>query len=543
MSEVPPEQQQLMAALMRKLGEQGAAPELHETHISWVIVAGGFAYKLKKAVRFDFLDFSTLEARRFYCNEELRLNRRLAPDLYLDVVAISGDARHPDLNGSGTPIEYAVRMRAFAQDALWSYRIPHDLISAVEIDALAEEVSRFHRNAAVASPESPWGTLSLIVQASDETLKTLSQLAPDETTPQQLASLHVWEQSQRETLCEEFRRRKAEERVRECHGDLHGGNLLTLGNRVEAFDCIEFNDSLRWIDVMNDLAFICMDLAFQQHADHAAAMLNRYLEIGGDYAGLKVLRYYEVHRALVRAKVMLLLAAQQQKENKYDDEALHNRKAGLAYLAFATRHAQTRPVVLMITHGCSGSGKSSLAPHLVRLLGAVQVRSDVERKRMRGFGATDRGGADAGLYAAQATQGVYARLLQLARIILASGRHAIVDAAFLQAAQRKPFRELAAELGIPFFVFVVHAPPPVLRARVASRERAGRDASDAGIAILDRQLQSMEAVSGQERMQAIFVDTEAGIDAERTRALCAPVLAALREETSSADATSSHRTE
>ena len=139
MSETPPEQQQLIAALLRKLGEQGegASPELHETHISWVVVAGGFAYKFKKAVRFDFLDFSTLEARRFYCNEELRLNRRLAPDLYLDVVAISGDAQHPELNGSGTPIEYAVRMRAFAQDALWSYRIAHDLISAMEIDVLA----------------------------------------------------------------------------------------------------------------------------------------------------------------------------------------------------------------------------------------------------------------------------------------------------------------------------------------------------------------------------------------------------------------------
>lgn len=498
------------------------AVRLFETHISWVVVTGEFAYKFKKAVHFGFVDFSTLEARRFYCNEEVRLNRRLASDIYLCVVTIAGDPEHPVVDGPGEVLEHAVKMHAFAQESLWSYRVPQGLVSFGELEALASVMASFHRDAAVAPDDSEWGTPNSVARNGDETLVSLHPLIGNDSR-QQLRALEAWEAQHRQRLDSMFRERKMHGMVRECHGDLHCGNLLTLGKRVEPFDCIEFNDSLRWIDVMNDLAFICMDLAFQRRADLAATLLNLYLEIGGDYAGLRVLRYYEVHRALVRAKVMLLHAAQQ-------DDAQHaeeKRERGLAYLAFAARAIQPRRVALMITHGCSGSGKTRFARSAAELLEAVQVRSDVERKRLHGLSATDRAAADSAVYDAASTQKTYDRLLAIARTILESGRSAIVDAAFLQAKQRTPFQDLAAVLGVPFFIFFVHAPVEIMRQRILQRSMAELDASDAHAGILDHQLRTMEALSAQERTCEIAVDTRSGIDLAGAKILCAPVLKAV----------------
>lgn len=493
----------------------GATVRRFETHVSRVLVAGGEAYKFKKALQLPFLDDATLAARRFHCEEECRLNRRLAPGLYRGVVTVTGDPAHPVLGGSGEVIEYAVRMRAFDQQALWGVRLAQGLLDGAEVDRFARVLARFHLDAARAPAGSAWGGADTVAATFSDTLDDLAALAGG-LHGDLLAFLKGWEAQARAGLDARFRRRKAQGMIRECHGDLHCDNVLTLDGEVQAFDCIEFSDSLRWIDVMDDLAFLHMDLACRGRPDLAARLLNRYLEVTGDYAGLAVMRYYRVHRALVRAKVMLLRAAQ---DGIAADQRERCGREGQAYLEFARRCARPGRAAVMATHGCSGSGKTTFCRLLVEILDAVQLRSDVERKRLH---AQDQ---RAVLYGAAATRRTYAMLGTLAAEVVAAGWPVVVDAACLAAAQRAAFRTLAAGLGVPFFLFDLRAEPATMRARILARRQEGQDASDADLAVLERQLAQDEALAPAEMEEAIVVGTGPGLTLERVRQACAPVLA------------------
>jgi aminoglycoside phosphotransferase family enzyme/predicted kinase len=520
------EQAAVIDRVARSLQAGGAEVVQFETHVSRVLVAGGHAFKFKKALRLPFLDDATLDARRFHCEEECRLNRRLAPDLYLDVVPVTGDIAHPVLGGTGEPIEYAVRMHAFAQQALWGFRLAHALLDGGEVDQLAHLLARFHVDADRAPVDSGWGGVDTVAETFSATLGALSVLAIDGGSAEHLSALRQWEAAERARLDGRFRLRKAQGMIRECHGDLHCDNVLTAGGRVQAFDCIEFSDSLRWIDVMDDLAFICMDLACRGRPDCAARLLNRYLESTGDYAGLAVLPYYRVHRALVRARVMLLRAAQR-------DIALRDRQrcreAGLSYLACAHRFTRPGGVAIMVTHGYSGSGKTMFCRFLVDIVGAVQLRSDVERKRLHaGRELTDlTASCGTSLYGAAATGRTYGKLRSLAREIAAAGWPVIVDAACLMATQRASFHALAADMGVAFFLFDIRASHATMSERIRSRQHGGLDASDADMAVLERQIAGDEPLGPEELADAIVVDTEPGLDMERVRQACAPVLAIL----------------
>jgi len=521
----PASQAALIAALARELARDGQAVERYETHISWVLVAGGDAYKFKKAIRLAFLDCSTLAARRHYCEEELRLNRRLCPGLYLNVASITGDPAHPCLGGPGTAIEYAVHMHAFGQEALWTQRLADGRLSAADIDGLAIRLARFHQEAARAPADRPWGTLPAFAATTDQTMAALDTLVSNPSGRQCLTGLQAWDIGQRQRLAPVFAQRKSAGMVRECHGDLHAGNILSTERGVEAFDCIEFSEALRWIDVMNDLAFICMDLAFRQRRDLSARLRNQYLALTGDYEGLAVLRYYDVHRALVRSMVFLMQAGQAQSGS----HAAACGQQGLAYLAYASDAARPATPAILITHGYSGSGKSTFSRQAVEVLGAVQLRSDVERKRMHGLEADDRRGSRPGsaLYDAAASERTYTRLLELARTVVAAGFVVMVDAAFLASAQRARFSRCAAGLGIPFFIFDIQASPAVMEGRLAARAAAGTDASDASAAVLARQLSTAEPLSAAERRHAIAVDADAGIDRAAVVGWCRPVAEAI----------------
>lgn len=507
-------QRELIARFARSLGD---ACTWHETHISWVLVAGGFAYKFKKAVRFDFLDFSTLDRRRFFCEEELRLNRRFAPGIYLDVVAVAGDPERPVVAGPGAPLEYAVRMRAFDQDSLWSRRASLDRLTGGEVDALALRLAQFHAEAAASPRHSPWCTPSALQAIADETLDLIRASLPMGPARQDAEMLQAWEMQQRALLRESFLQRKAGGFIRECHGDLHCGNILTVDGEVQAFDCIEFNDGLRWIDVMNDIAFACMDLRSRGFGHFAARLLNGYLEATGDYEGLRVFHYYEVHRALIRCKIALLRA-----EQAAPVPAEQARAEALSYLAFAMgRIERPRPVIL-ITHGFSGSGKSALARLAVEAIDAVQLRSDVERKRLHGMSAAQRG-PDA-IYAQEETERVYARLRKLARGVVASGWPVIVDATFLMETQRRTFAVLAKELGVRFAILDTTTGIDEMRRRIVRREQEHSDASDAGLAVLERQLACHDPFSGEETRDVISIDTTVAPSVEALRARLATAL-------------------
>jgi hypothetical protein len=518
-------QRLLMQRLVLLLRKESPCVEVFETHISWVLVTQDFAYKFKKAVHFDFLDFSTLDARDFYCREELRLNRRLAPALYLGLTRITGSSEHPRIDAPGTPIEYAVRMHTFPQQALWSQRIAAYCIGAAEIDALATLIGQFHRAAAVAVPDSAWGAPDALKAVADETLAALAALVHAEDGIARLGKINAWQAVQQQALCRVFEQRKMEHMVRECHGDLHGANILTLDGRVQVFDCIEFNESLRWIDVINDIAFACMDLEFHGRHDLAARFLNRYLQMSGDYGGVAVLRYYQLHRALVRCKVTLLRARQLRQDGQ--DAAEQEARAG-RYLACACAYVAPSPAAIMIMHGYSGSGKSTFATCVVELIGAIQLRSDVERKRLHGMAATQRAAAapDTDLYDPTVTRITYQRLLDLTRGLIESGKPVIVDAAFLRSGQRAPFRALARELGVPFFIFGMQAGEAAMRERIVAR--ADSDASDAGLDILAHQLAQHDPLATEEMRHAVAVDTGAGLEMAAVKKIIEPLLRAMR---------------
>ncbi len=486
--------------------------EVVETHISWVLLTGPYAYKIKKPVDLGFLDFSTLEKRRFFCGEELRLNRRLAPDLYLDVVAITGSAESPRLGGEGPAIEYAVKMRQFPHEAQLDRVLARGELGTGHIDALAREIAAFHGRVAVAGENTPFGTPERIAQPVHDNFKTIREQSADQADFQKISDLDAWSEAAHAALTDVFRERKGGGFIRECHGDLHLANIAWVDGRAVIFDCIEFSEGLRWIDVMSEAAFLTMDLDDRGAPELSRRWLTGYLELTGDYAGLRVLRFYQVYRALVRAKVACIRMGQ---AGAGDRERLEREYRG--YVDLAGRYTRPAPPALAIMHGLSGSGKTALAQALVEAWGAVRVRSDVERKRLHGLAPDARtaSGLDTGLYAPEAGERTYRRLADLARTALEAGRSVIVDAACLKRAQRAALREAAARTRAPFVILDVRAPEAVLRARISARAREGRDASEADLVVLDRQIATAEPLGPDERSAVVAVDTDRPIDVKR----------------------------
>jgi aminoglycoside phosphotransferase family enzyme/predicted kinase len=482
-----------------------------ETHISYVLLTGRHAYKIKKAVDFGFLDFTTLAARRHFCEEELRLNRRLAFALYLDVVPVTGSIDAPVLGGDGIAIEYAVKMREFPQEALASGLLARGEIEPADIDALAAKVAAFHRAIEAAAAGAGFGAPEGILQRAQDNCSTILPLLDDPAERAEIEALAAWTGREHAARRGVFLHRLEEGFVRECHGDLHLGNIARIDGELTIFDCIEFNPALRWIDVMSEVAFTVMDLEDRGRADLGHRFLNAYLERTGDYAGLAVLRFYLVYRALVRAKVVRLRTAQ-----LAPGEA---RSAAIAeyrgYVHLARGYAATPPSAIVITHGLSGSGKTQLSEALLEALGAVRVRSDVERKRLHGLDARDHRGAERGLYAGAATDATYRRLAALTREIVAAGYVAIADAAFLKRAQRDLFRELAAKLGVAFVILAFPVSEAALRDRVARRSAVGSDASDADLAVLGYQMHTQEPLAPDEEPHVVWYDAEAPLENAR----------------------------
>lgn len=476
----------------------GLPVETRETPISWVLLCGALAYKIKKPVRLAYLDFSTLERRLHFCQEELRLNRRLAPALYLDVVPVKGTLAAPRLDGEGEPIDYAVRMRRLAPGALLSEQLMSGQLRTDSLDALGSHLAKAHGLAPVAPSDSSYGRPALMVEALRSVLACI-----DMDDPLAQAALHAWAERQASVMCDAWERRRVAGAVRECHGDLHLSNLALVDAEFVAFDCLEFDPALRWIDVMNDLAFLTMDLKAHGHEALAWRLLDRYLQDSGDYGGLEVLRFYEIYRALVRALVTQLQAGPvaHQGENRHLDWAM----AALRQPACEPR--------LLIMHGLSGSGKSTLAAQLVESCGAIRIRSDVERRRL--FGA----GGQAVPHDAGSNRKTYEHLHEVARNVLLSGWPLIIDATFLKRRDRHLFGMLAAELDVPFRILDCLAGETELRWRIDHRRAWPRELSDTqvDVGVLKLQQQSQEALSPQERRWTLSVRTDRSLDVNAIR--------------------------
>lgn len=477
-----------------------------ETHISWVLLTGQYAYKIKKPVNFGFLDFSTLEKRALYCAEELRLNRRLAAELYLEVVPVTGSPDNPELGGAGPVIEYAVKMVQFPDGFLLGERAAAGRLDIDCCDQMADLIAGFHGSIEHVGDDSPYGDSETIRHWFDENFDHIGSLLDDALELQKIRAIQAWGDDEWRRKSSLMRSRKQQGYVRECHGDLHLGNMTLIGGRVVLFDCIEFNPELRWIDVISDTAFLLVDLLHYGYDAYAYRILNRYLQLTGDYSGLGVLRYYLVYRALVRAKVALLRMAQH--HDAEISKQVHEGYAVFARLAEGFT-AGGRPL-LMVTHGLSGSGKSTLAAQLAEKTGAIQLRSDVERKRLFGYRAEEQTGGE--VYTETAGRDTYRRLADLARIVIQAGFSAIVDATFLKSAQRRQFEQLAEECGVTFVILDFKASEAVLAERINSRRALQNDASEATLDVLQQQMQSAEPLSADEQVYVLSADSDSIIE-------------------------------
>ena len=480
--------------------------DLVETHISYILLTGPFAYKFKKPVNLGFLDFSTLEKRKFYCEEELRLNRRLAPDLYVAVVPIAGPESCPQPGGAGEAIEYAVKMIQFPKGAELDRLLKAGRLAAEHIDELAAQVAEFHDAVAVASAESRFGSPESIRQTVLANISQIAALIGDDDDRERLRRLEDWTLRRLNELDPLFRERARSGGIRECHGDLHLGNIALLADRPVIFDCIEFSEELRWIDVMSEMAFLFMDLDARGQPEFAHRFLNACLEARGDYRGLSVFRFYLVYRALVRCKVACIRLAQ---ADLADAEREQETGKYRRYLDLSGRYVQPAKTALLITHGLSGSGKTTLTRPLLEKLGAIRIRSDVERKRLHGLRANARTASDveSGIYAGGSTAQTYERLSALANTILDAGFPVIVDATFLKRGQRLKFRNIAEDRKIPFLILDFRAEEELLRKRISERRGGGADASEADLKVLAYQIAGQEPLSGEEMKTTVAVET------------------------------------
>jgi aminoglycoside phosphotransferase family enzyme/predicted kinase len=481
---------------------EGAAVPLVETHISWVLLAGAWAYKIKKPVRLPFLDFTSLAERRRCCAEELRINRPFAPSIYVDVVELRETPAGLAIEGAGAVVDIVLRMRRFADRALWSDRLAAATLAPHHVDAMAARLAALHDEAAQASlAEGSPGTVAprrLVVSRLVAAIDAWQAAAPSPSPC--WPALRLWLARQLDALAPFWESRLRAGRVRECHGDLHLGNVVQLGDEPTPFDAIEFDPNLRFIDVLDDVAFLAMDLLAHGRRDFAFRLLAAYLDVTGDHDGLPTLRFFLVERALVRAQVTALLEAEQ--------HAAARPCAAADYLALAASLAQGEDPRLAVTHGLPGSGKTFASQGLLEAAGALRVRSDVERKRLAGLGALQksRGVVAGGIYGDAASERTYGRLREIARTALACGWPIIVDAAFLHRAERTRFAALAEAAGVPFSILDCSAPLPLLRERVARRQAAGSDASEADLEVLERFAGEAEPLGDCERAKAIAVD-------------------------------------
>ncbi len=480
-----------------------AGVQLVETHISWVFLTGELAYKIKRPVHYPFIDLRSRERRAFFCAEELRLNRRFAPELYLDVCAVTLENGAARISGPGEVVDHAVCMRQFrAADELGAL-LDRGAAAPDELAEFGGGLARRHEQLPRVDAHEPRGRAESIRAALLTNLAECLQAAESLGTAEAVRALADPYRARLEADMPALESRRAAGRVRECHGDLHVGNIVRYGGRLVAFDCMEFEPAFRWIDVAEEIAFLYMDLGARQCAPQAQAFLGGYLFEGGDYQACRLLRLYGIHRALVRAKVAALrldeLARQSAREQ-------HSR-----YLAWAReRLAQEQPPLILMC-GMAGSGKTWLARQLAPALGAVHLRSDVERRRIAGLDVRQRSGSGLGegLYTGAMGVATYARLRACAADALAGALPVIVDATFQRRQQRAEFAALAAEHGAALWVVYCHAPPAVLEARVVARAAAGSDASEADRAVLALQQARFEPISAAENLRVVDADTTA----------------------------------
>ena len=471
--------------------------KLIETHISWVILTGVYAYKIKKSLKLDFLDFSTLRKRRHYCEEELRLNRRMAPQIYLEVVPICGSEPSPEFGGRGRAIEYALKMHQFRQSAQLDKQLEAGLLNENDMRDLAATIAAYHRDAVVLDFAGEEDAIHEIREPQ------LDNFPPIKSVTDLLTARHIeaWTERSLKELEQTLVQRRKQGFVRECHGDLHLKNLVRLPSGIVAFDCVEFDAALRNIDVISDLAFLAMDLVAYARQDLAAILVNRYLESTGDYAGMSVFGLYFVYHCMIRAKVAAV---------RYGDDSDQLKH----YLGVAIRWIRRPLPIVLGMHGFTGSGKTWLSALLMSELPAIRVRSDIERKRQLAIAetASTESSPGGGAYTALARAEIYELMMEIIDSLLEAHFSVIADASFLLHKHRHLLAALAKRKGVSLVWIDASASNEELLRRLKFRKTIRDDASEAGPEVLEYQYGHTDCLTDAELEHTVVVRTDQQVD-------------------------------
>lgn len=480
--------------------------EVVETHLSWVLLTGPFAYKIKKPLALGFQDFTTLDKRKKYCELEVEFNKALAPDIYIETVAIYGSPASPSFTPHGPVLEYAVKMNEFSQDNLLSVFAKQNKLSKRHIQSIAKSLALFHAQTEKCQPELPFGSPDAVFADVMDNFRALKGLAIAPSLKALVEEIEEATKNVSTLLRAPILARKQAGYVRACHGDLHLGNIVMQKNEPVIFDCIEFNESFRYTDVMNDVAFLAMDLDHAGKSDLAAIFINSYFEQSGDFQGAQLLRFYQCYRAMVRAKVSALfieqLATEDPKRAALQDD-LH------AFLTLAKHYTVSTKPELMIMMGPSGSGKTLYSEELVTQQQAIRLRSDVIRKQLFGLDPTTKSTASQkeALYSTETTLHLYQHLQKVANLLISYGFSVIIDATCLQEWQRALFIDIAKKAQIDFEIFLFICPVEVLEQRLIARATQN-DASDADAEILGKQIDEAEPLTEEEEEFTTFISTD-----------------------------------
>jgi uncharacterized protein len=481
--------------------------ELMQTHASYVLLTGEFVYKLKKPVNFGFLDYSTVDKRQHFCQEEIRLNQRGAKELYLEVVSIVKQGNKYQLGNDGEIVDYAVKMVQFPQSTLLSNMFEAGAMTIDQIEEMGVVVAQFHANAQTNEYISSFGTVASIRQSIDDNYRHTEKYIGRAQTQQQFTETKAYTDRFLLEHSQLFLDRIAGGFIRECHGDLHLRNICRWQSKTLLFDCIEFNEPFRFVDTMYDVAFAMMDLEARGRKDLANRFLNTYAEQTGDWEGLQVLPLYLSRQAYVRAKVTSFLLDDPTISS--EDRLVAAQTAGDYYRQAweYTRTAapdQLHPSQgrLILLAGLSGSGKSTLGKRIAMEIGGVHLRSDAVRKHLGGIPLLSKG--DDSLYTPEMTAKTYQRVLELGLKLAVQGFSAILDAKYDRQSLRAAVIDLAADRGIPVQMIHCIAPVDVLRDRLAHRTG---DIADATVDLLASQQAVWEDFTPAQRADLITADT------------------------------------
>jgi len=513
MSEGEDMEERQIQSLLQPAAYPEPAPDVRliQTHVSWIFLAGKFAYKIKKPVNFGFLDFSTIDRRRFYCQEELRLNRRLCPEIYLDVIPVRETPGGAAFHGEGAILDYAVKMMRLPEERMADRLLTEGKLTGADVQSIAVTVAAFHQQALTGGEIDSYGSLETIRRNWEENFQQVAEFTGITITPEDLATIREWTGQFMTAKAELFSLRVAGGFIRECDGDLHLENIC-LTERACIFDCIEFNSRFRYSDTVADIAFLTMDLEFHGRRDLARIFLEKYIAVSGDAGVSELVDFYAVYRAFIRGKVESFRL--KDPGIPVVEKAAAKDKA-MSYFRLARGYIlrQRLPPALVVVCGLSGSGKSTIAAALARELGLELLSSDRIRKELAGVPLQQRSHDEygCGLYAPAASEATYRELLARADSSLAAGQKVIIDATCQKRGVRENLQRLATGHEVPFYLFVAEAPEEVIRGRLAERVSQGGGISDGRWEIYLRQKEEFEPILSSEG-DSLVVDSSAPLN-------------------------------